>query len=132
MLRAVLRIARRGGRDFDNGVGKLAHSADKDFDDGPVKLRVGAALQFGKGFGRAAAFLVSAVAGDGVVSVGHRNDARTERNALAGKSVRIARAIEEFVMMENHLANVGQGRERVQDLGAKTSRAPSWFPIPRD
>src|SRR6185437_126134 len=89
-------------------------------DDGAVKLRVRAALQFGEGIRGTPAFLVSAVAGDGVVGVGHSDDARAKRNALARERVRIAGAVKEFVMMQNHLADARQRREWIENLRAKS------------
>jgi len=52
-------------------------------------LGVGAALQFGQSFGGGARFLVGAVAGDGVVGVGHGDDSRAKRNFFAGQRMRI-------------------------------------------
>ena len=52
------------------------------------------------------AFLVGAVAGDGVVGVGNRDDARAQRNLFAGQGVRVAGTIEIFVMVQNHFADM--------------------------
>ena len=49
-LRVGLGVAGQGG-DFDDGVGELAHGADEEGHDFAVELGVGAALEFGEGFG---------------------------------------------------------------------------------
>src|ERR1700676_1256337 len=127
--RSGLGVAGGAGGHFDDGIGELAHGSDEHLDDGPVKLSVGAALEFGEGFRRTAAFLVRGVAGDGVVGIGHGDDARAERNAFAGESIGITGAIEEFVMMENHLANARERNEGVQNLCSKFPVGLHGFPL---
>src|SRR5271168_1334731 len=114
-----LRVAGSGRGDLDDGIRELAHGTDKDLHDGPVKLCVGAALELGEGFERAPPFFVGAVARDRVVGIGYGDDAGPERNAFARESIGIAGAIEKFVVMENHLSNVCQWSERIQNLGAE-------------
>jgi len=50
-------------------------------------LRAGAALEFGESFFGGAAFLVAAVAGDGVVGVGDGDDARANGDVFAGEAL---------------------------------------------
>src|SRR5205085_1246277 len=111
---------RAGGRGNFSDRGRLRrHGADKKFHDGSVKLRIRAALQLGQSVHGFTGPLVRAVAGDGVVGVGDGNDARAQGNVLPGQCVRIARAVEEFVVVKNHFADTRERRQRVEDLGAK-------------
>src|SRR5467141_2875339 len=64
-----------GRRNFNDRVGQLAHSADEKLHNGPVKLRIRAALQLGKRVRGGPSLLVGAIAGDGIVGVGNRDDA---------------------------------------------------------
>src|SRR5215813_5282437 len=104
------------GTDFNNWIGLLPHGLNKDFNDFLVKLRVGAALELRKGVSSGAAFFVSTIARDGVVGVCDGHDARAQRNLLADKRVRVARPVEEFMMMQNHFANAGKRRQRFQNF----------------
>src|SRR5580693_8857967 len=88
-VRLALRVARCGSGDFYDGIRQLAHGTYKSLDDRSVKLRIGAALQFGKSLVGSPAFFVGAIARDGVVSVGHGDDARTKRNAFSRQSIGI-------------------------------------------
>src|SRR5262245_60977602 len=85
---------------FDNGVGLLAHHANENLDDAGVKLRVGATLELSQGIRRAAALLIGAVAGDGVVGIRNRNNPGPQRDFFALEAVRISRAVEIFVMVK--------------------------------
>src|SRR5437660_3162307 len=115
--------ARRTGSsgDFDDGIRQSAHGAHKNFDDPTIELGVGAALEFGERVGGAARFFVRAVAGDGIVGVGNGDDARAEGDAFARQRGRITRAIEKFVVMQDHFADAAERRERIEDFCAKRS-----------
>src|SRR5437016_8934480 len=84
------------------------YGTHEDFDDRSVELGVAAALQFGEGVGSAARFFVSAVAGDRVVGVGNGDDARTDRDVLAGERLRITRAVVKLVVMQDHFPNASE------------------------
>src|SRR6266481_4572839 len=120
-----------GGSDFDDGVGELAQSAHEDFDNFGVELGVGTAFELREGFGGEAALLVSAVAGDGVVGVGDGDNARAERDLFADETVGVARAIEEFMMVQNHLANVSERSEGLENLRAELNVRLHGFPFIR-
>src|SRR5215472_14046456 len=114
-------LSARGGGDFDDGIGQSAHGAHENFDDGTVELRVGASFEFGERVGGRAGFFVGAVAGDGVVGVGDGDDARAKWNGFAGERAGVTGAVEKFVVMQDHFANVGERRERIENLRAKAN-----------
>jgi hypothetical protein len=62
------------GRYLNDRIGLLPHGTNKEFHDASVELRIRAALQFSKRFFRGARLFVGTIAGDGVVSVGDRDD----------------------------------------------------------
>src|SRR5260370_3693319 len=114
------RTARAGGRsDFDDRVWQRAHGADEKFHNGSVKLRIRAALQLGERVRRSPGLLVRAIAGDGIVGVGNRDDAGAQWHSFSRQRLRITRAVEEFVVVQNHVAEARKRRQRVEDLDAK-------------
>src|SRR5437667_2972207 len=118
-----------GGGGFDDGVGKLAHGLDEQGNDVGVKLSVAAALEFGEGFGGGAGFFVGAIAGEGVGGGGGGEDARAEWNLVPGHSVRIGRAVEEFVVVADHSADTGEGSQGFENSCAEVDVRLHGFPL---
>src|SRR5260370_1346472 len=104
---------------FDDGVRQRAHGVDEEFYDGSVKLRIRATLQLGESVCRSSGLLIRTVAGDRIVGVGDGNDASTQGDFLPGQCLWIARTIEEFVVVQYHIADARERREGVEDLRAK-------------
>src|SRR5229473_1649447 len=109
-----------GGRgNFNDRVRQGPNGADEKFHEGSVKLRIRAALQLGERVRGIASFFVRAVAGDGVVGVGDRDDASPQWNFLARHRVWIARAVEEFVVVQHHFADARERPKGIEDFRAK-------------
>src|SRR2546430_6263948 len=103
---SLLRVAAgRKRRDFNDWIRKLPHRLHENLDDFCVELGIRAAFQFGQSIGCRAALFVSSIACDGVVRIGNGHDTRTERNVFASQGVRVARSIEEFMVVQDHLPN---------------------------
>ena len=75
---------------LDQWVGKAAKARYERSDQFRIKLRAAATFEFLNGLLRGARFLVGALGSDRVIGVGDGNDARTERDLVAGESLRVA------------------------------------------
>ena len=96
-------------------------------------MGAGAALDFESSAAWAeSSFLVGAIGSDGVVGVGDGDDARAERNILSGAAFGIAGAIEHFVVMQHHVADVGQRVQRLEKPIAEAHVLLHQFPFRRD
>src|SRR5260370_40107996 len=104
---------------LQDGVGQLSESLHKDGYQLAVKLGVGAALELSEGVGGAARFLIGPVGGDSVVGVSDGDDARAQRNLSAVEGIRVTGAVEELVVMLDHLGDARDGAERLENLGAE-------------
>src|SRR5271157_2555185 len=100
---------------FDDGVGEKSHGLNKGFDESRIELRAGATFEFGKGLFGCAAFLVAAIAGDGVVRIGDGDDTGANGDVFAGEGVGITGTIEKFVVVQDHEADARELRERLQE-----------------
>src|SRR5713101_4402971 len=123
-------LRRRRGT-LQDGVGQLAESLHKDGHQLAVKLRIGAALELGKGVGGTARFLIGPVGGDGVVGVSDGDDARAQRNLSAVEGIRVTGAVEELVVMLDHLRDARDGAERLENLGAEVHVGLHGLPLLR-
>jgi len=83
------------------------------------ELRIRAAFQFGQGIGCRATLFVRPIARDGVVRIGNGHDSRAQRNILANQGVWVAGPIEKFMVVQDHLPNPRQRRQRLQDFRAE-------------
>src|SRR5260370_42495958 len=111
---------RAGGRgNFNDRVGQRPHGADKNLNDGSVKLRIRASLQFRERIWRTPGFLVRAVAGNRIEGIGDRDDASPQWNIFSGQRLRIARAVEEFVVVQDQFADARERLPWIGELRAK-------------
>jgi hypothetical protein len=75
---------------LDQRVGQAAQTQYERADQFGIKLRATATFEFLKGLLRGARLLVRAFGSDRVIGIGDGNDARAERDLVAGESLRIA------------------------------------------
>src|SRR6266849_5423832 len=76
-----------GCGNFDDGVGQSADGADEKLHNGSIKLRICATLQLGECVRGIPRFLVGAVAGNRIVSVGNCDNAGSQRNSLSAQGL---------------------------------------------
>src|SRR6266568_928796 len=99
------------GEELDDQIGNFhllfAEGADEGGDNVRVELATGSALEDLAGFVSGASLAIGAVASDGVVGIGHGEDASFERNLIAG-AIAVSGAVEAVVVSKDDGENAAQ------------------------
>src|SRR5439155_9209681 len=100
--------------------------AEERVDDLRIELRAAAALHLATGFVDGQRRSIGTIGGHRIEGVGHGEDARPQRDALAGDGIRIARAVPALVVMTHDRRDALEERDAADD-----ARAPGGMPLPR-
>jgi hypothetical protein len=96
-------------------VDALGDAVEQRLDDARVELGARAAAQLGLGRRVAEPLAVRPVGDERVVRVAGQDDARGERDVLAGEPVRVAAAVPALVLVADRRGHVAQAGQRSQD-----------------
>src|SRR6266550_9299325 len=97
----------------------FAHHLNEVVDDDRIELRPLAGLQLGEREVWRAPLAGGTGRGHGVIGVADRDDARVQRDVLAGQAIRIAAAVVPLVMVEHDVQDLPEGLDRLQDARAQ-------------
>ncbi len=103
------------GRFVPGGQGVVADLLDEQAHDPGVELRAGAAFELGARLLGREALAVRAVGDHRAERVGHPDDARLERDALALQPGGVARPVEALVVMQDGWCDGSEGRDAHDD-----------------